>query len=453
MQMAAAVIPVEDALARIEAALDGLDPDRVDAAPERRLAWVSTARRLRSRLDALTGLLTAEAEKAQASEQAVGTPLASWLGTTEVISRKEAAREVFTARNLGQHHEVGQAAAAGTINPAQATAIGRVLADVSEHVDASRQTEAERLLVGMAATMDAAQLTRSAPQVLRHFAPDDVEERLEVRLQRQAEAAQRSRSLRWWREAGSVRFEGSLPRVEGERFITVINAHAQALRRTALEARDPLRVATSPEQRRADALISMLTSVEKAKPQPGVGGAKVIVTLDYQRLHDAAAGAGLIGDGRELSAGELRRLCCDAHLVPAVLGGASEVLDVGRASRLVTPAIRTALTLRDRGCAFPGCDTAPELCEAHHITPWWAGGVTAEDNLVLLCHTHHGLIEPAKHGLRDQWRVHIDHHGAPAFIPPARFRQGEKHGIQAHPPPLTRFEGRLDSCTPPLLSG
>jgi len=129
----------------------------------------------------------------------------------------------------------------------------------------------------------------------------------------------------------------------------------------------------------------------------------------------------LLPDGRELSAGELRRLCCDANLIPAVLGARSEPLDVGRAQRLVTPAIRRALTLRDQHCAFPSCDTPASRCDAHHITPWRDGGPTALGNLVLLCPHHHGLVEPDPFSSRDQWQVSIHTDGYPVFRPPARY--------------------------------
>jgi hypothetical protein len=95
-------------------------------------------------------------------------------------------------------------------------------------------------------------------------------------------------------------------------------------------------------------------------------------------------------------------------------------LDVGRAERLVTDEVRAALIARDRGCVFPGCDAPPSRCEAHHIIPWWAGGVTALHNLVLLCHSHHPIIEPARHALRDQWQVRIATDGLPEFTPPTR---------------------------------
>jgi hypothetical protein len=84
--------------------------------------------------------------------------------------------------------------------------------------------------------------------------------------------------------------------------------------------------------------------------------------------HDALAtglGEGLLEGGGSLSAAAVRRLACDAEILPFVLGSKSQILDVGRASRLVTVAIWLALVLRDRHCAFPGCTRPPIACDAH----------------------------------------------------------------------------------------
>ncbi len=113
-------------------------------------------------------------------------------------------------------------------------------------------------------------------------------------------------------------------------------------------------------------------------------------------------------------------MCCTATIVPVVLDGPSRVLDVGRAGRLATEPLRQALTLRDRGCVFPGCDAPPASCQAHHIRPWYAGGETCLENLVLVCHHHHGIIEPDRYQHRDQWAVRIGDDGLPEFIPPRR---------------------------------
>lgn len=429
-------LPAGEALAEIERLLDRVDPHRGGLDAALRLEWVRLARRVHNRVGALATVLVGEADRTQAAERTTGTPLSSWLGMGETLSRKEAAAAVGQAKAFTAHPTVGDAAVAGRVGAGQARAITRVLDGLASQLDPAQQQAAETLLVGLAGHLDADQLAKAAPRVLAEVAPAEADELLETRLQREVEAAHRARSLRFFRDGGSVRFEGSLPRLEGELWLAQLDAHGEALRRTAVEARDPAFERATPEQRRADALVALLHAGAHSTPAPGVGAARVIVTLDYQALYAGAAGAGLVGDGQQVSAGELRRLCCDAELVPAVLGGASEVLDVGRSARLVTPAIRTALTVRDGGCTFPGSTVRPHRCEAHHITPWWANGPTALSNLTLLCHHHHGLVEPAKFGLRDQWQVEIGRDGLPQFLPPARFdRERKPLRHQRHSPP------------------
>jgi hypothetical protein len=122
---------------------------------------------------------------------------------------------------------------------------------------------------------------------------------------------------------------------------------------------------------------------------PGFGAkANITVTIDLQDLKAATADA--IGDtvySSGLSAATIRRLACDANVIPIVLGSNSEPLDVGRSERLVTRAIRRALNTRDRGCVV--CGAPPIMCDAHHLTSWIDGGDTKTTNLVLLCRRHH----------------------------------------------------------------
>ena len=101
---------------------------------------------------------------------------------------------------------------------------------------------------------------------------------------------------------------------------------------------------------------------------------------------DAAA---ITETGTSLSAADLRRLACDTRVIPVVMGGAGEVLDVGRATRTIPPAIRRALIARDQRCVWPGCNRAPIHCDGHHIDHWVDDGPTCVANLALLCHTHH----------------------------------------------------------------
>ncbi|WP_234754403.1 HNH endonuclease signature motif containing protein, partial [Arthrobacter ramosus] len=110
-------------------------------------------------------------------------------------------------------------------------------------------------------------------------------------------------------------------------------------------------------------------------------------------------------------AATLRKLACDADIIPVVLGGEGQVLDIGRASRIFPPQIRKAITARDKGCAFPGCTMPAPWCEAHHIEYWSRGGPTSTANGTLLCSHHHHLIH------KEDWHIQVQA-GVPWFIPP-----------------------------------
>ena len=103
-----------------------------------------------------------------------------------------------------------------------------------------------------------------------------------------------------------------------------------------------------------------------------------------------APGRSHLADGTRVSAETSRRLCCDAAVVQAVRGPEGEVLDVGRRTRTIPPALRRALEIRDGGCRFPGCGI--RFCEGHHIVHWADGGETKLSNLVLLCRFHHRAV-------------------------------------------------------------
>ena len=80
--------------------------------------------------------------------------------------------------------------------------------------------------------------------------------------------------------------------------------------------------------------------------------------------------------------------------------------------RLFTGKLRRLLELRDRGCAFPGCNRPPPWCHAHHITPYSQGGPTTLTNGVLLCGHHHRLIH------QGHWKIHLTPDQLPQFTPP-----------------------------------
>lgn len=97
-------------------------------------------------------------------------------------------------------------------------------------------------------------------------------------------------------------------------------------------------------------------------------------------------------ESMDLDWATLRRMSCNASVIPAVLNSKGEPLDVGRAQRAFPSSIRRAVILRDGGCAYPGCNMPHIYSEIHHIQHWQNGGSTALDNAVMLCRFHHGII-------------------------------------------------------------
>ncbi|NDL56822.1 DUF222 domain-containing protein [Phytoactinopolyspora sp. XMNu-373] len=151
-----------------------------------------------------------------------------------------------------------------------------------------------------------------------------------------------------------------------------------------------------------------------------------------------------LGWGGPISTETLRRISCDASVTPVLVDPHGVPLRVGRAERIVTPGIWTALVARDRGCAFPTCTRPPAWCHAHHIRHWADGGGTDLENMVLLCAHHHRVIH---HG---GWEVHIGPDGHPVFVPPpwvdpdrtARRNTRPRHDHQ--PPPSGEHQRESD---------
>ena len=115
--------------------------------------------------------------------------------------------------------------------------------------------------------------------------------------------------------------------------------------------------------------------------------------------------------GIHVSPETARRMACDAATVTLRHGPGGEILDVGRRTRTISPALRRALAARDRQCRFPGCGNL--RVDAHHVRHWADGGRTALDNLVLLCRRHHRAVH------EEGFRVTVDAAGGVQFLRPA----------------------------------
>ncbi len=105
-------------------------------------------------------------------------------------------------------------------------------------------------------------------------------------------------------------------------------------------------------------------------------------------------------DGVPIPPDTVRRLACDAHIVPILLGSTGEVLDQGRRARTATPAQRNTLAAMHQSCAFPGCTVGFSACKIHHVEWWWEhNGPTDIENLLPLCEKHHHTVHEGGWGL------------------------------------------------------
>lgn len=186
------------------------------------------------------------------------------------------------------------------------------------------------------------------------------------------------------RANGMVTGKFALPQLEGESLLSALDALMPP------PAESDGRTTT---QRRADALGDLARSFLDGAAPPAVGGERphLNVHVDFESLF----GRGWLhetDDGAVLDPTLIDQISCDASVCRIVFGPSSEVLDVGRKTRVVPAGVRRAVVARDRHCVAPGCRRSARWCDVHHKVPWSEGGATEIDNLCLLCRYHHTLI-------------------------------------------------------------
>jgi hypothetical protein len=151
------------------------------------------------------------------------------------------------------------------------------------------------------------------------------------------------------------------------------------------------------DQRRGEALVSLVRrAVADGQGLGSQAKAQLVVTMDWDSLTAALRGAGVTVGGSDtgtmLAPETVRRLACDASVIPMVLGSSGEILDQGTAVRFFTTAQTRRLWLRDGGCTYPGCSMPPHWADAHHLVHWADGGPSDLTNAALLCEHHHTTV-------------------------------------------------------------
>ncbi len=390
-----------------------LDQTLWSARPEGELVEVvAVVQQLSAALAAVEAGAVAEADVRDLAKQRLcyGST-ADWVTHVGGLRRGEGKQRLARAKALtGPLSGTRAALVAGTCSPGQADVIIAAVADLPPGEWVRRR--GEKVMLRHATGLDACDLAKAGRHLVEVVDPDAADRRLEAALAREERAAHLGRTLSITPDrAGGVRIRGRGSAEDG----AVLKAALLPLTRpqppdTSTTGSDvdvdeatgePCTGVRDPRDhgtRLWDALVSTAQHALDTRrvPDSHAVGARLVVTFDHQTLQDdlQARGIATTADGLDLPADVLRRLACDAEIVPAVYGTRGEVLDVGRTRRLVTPALWTALVIRDRHCTFPACTRPPVMCHAHHLHHWADGGDTSLDNLALLCGHHHRIHPP-----------------------------------------------------------
>ena len=273
---------------------------------------------------------------------------------------------------------------------------------------------------GRLSTDQATHLFRAAEAVPDEY--PEAEERL-VEIVERLDAVDTGKAVEYWRQAmqgpgdfgagrhrlrrglsgswlldGMLKVDGCLTPLAGEAFLAGLDANMPPPRDGDTR---------TPRQRRHDALENMTRDWLDNGTTPQTGGEKPHVSLhtDLEALQGIAGGLHETETGTIIDVDSLRMVACDCSLTRIVFGPDSEILDVGRKTRVWSSALRKAIIARDRHCQGPGCRAKPRHCDIHHVEHWADGGATTIENGRLLCrscHTQQHLEERFKRRLRSR---------------------------------------------------
>jgi uncharacterized protein DUF222 len=375
-------------------------------------AILHRVQRLIAVLNALSASLAAEAAGRGLPAQLGYRSTRTWLREHLRLAAGSARQLDILGGVIADHPAVGAAVAAGTISADQAVTIGAVISDLGGHVGAEVTEAATVCLLDCAGRLGPDQLAIAGQRVLAHVAPQIAEQADAEALRRAEQKAHLDRGLNVIadRARQRIRITGWLTAEQGAVFTAALAPYAT--KRPRLDGVDI--DDRSAAQRRADALedISRLALCSDKPSGTRADTPHLTVTVDFDVLAGQLS-AGTFDNGLAITPDTVRRLACDAKILPAVMGSAGQTLDLGRSQRTWTGPARRAVILRDRGCVFPDCDKPPAWCDVHHIDYFSHGGRTDLCNAALLCAFHHYLIH------HSDWTITMTGDGHPYVIPPS----------------------------------
>ena len=372
--------------------------------PRRRPTRSSTpsprCEKLRSHLAAIEAAALAEVEDRKiAKNHLAWSSTGDWFTHLAGTHQRTGRRTVRHAKLLvGDRSLTRDALRDGLVSPEQAG----VICDAIEELPTNPHLRelAEKTLLDEAGRLHATDLAKAARHLIHVVDPDGAERKAEKDLERQDRAAHLGRFLAFTEDgAGGVRVKGRGTVEDAARIkaalLPLTKPAPAGLGRTRTATRSRTCATTAPGCGTRWSLTCEHALATDLPPDAHGARPRIAVTTSLDALQGQIDWShGLRRRHRAVSPAAVRRLACDADIIPVALGTRGEVLDVGRAHRLVTPALWRALVCRDRHCAFPGCTRPPVMGHAHHLVHWADGGPTALANLVLLCGHHHRTDPP-----------------------------------------------------------
>lgn len=365
--------------------------------PAGKAELVRALSRAESRIVALRLRVLAEAEESQTATQVGAATTGQWAASLANTDQARAHAEVGLAQALGRRPVTQQAFADGAISSDHATVIVRADRDLPPTVTPAQREAVEAKLVAQAQTLAPTALRRAARRALAEVESDlSVVDAHENALVADEETVARSkvRLTLHDNEDGTVTGHFTIPTAQGHllrKILETITAPRRGrLGASAAQVGNNTGITTDWARARGEAFCELIEHLPTDHLHPRTA-ATLVVTVAEDTLRDALRVAHL-DTGATLSAGEARRLACTSGLIPAVLGGPSLPLDLGRSSRLFTEAQRTALGLKHQTCAAYGCERSYAWCELHHLDEWAPGGPTDLSNAIPVCNFHHQRI-------------------------------------------------------------
>ncbi|MCW2753352.1 MAG: endonuclease [Marmoricola sp.] len=393
-----------DPVARVHADLDDLgrvDTDQLTACEQ--AAMLESMGRAEAKFAAIKLRVLASAERGRAAAAAGLASTGQWAAQATNADPVVAHRQVQLSARLEERTITQAALAAGRLSAEHAAVIVHADSQLPDSVSTAQRAVIEQALVEKAQVMPPTLLRRAARRALAEVEPDPVVvDAHENELVADEEASARSRTRLSLHDNGDGTVTGhfTVPTLHGHllrKILETITAPRRGrLGASTAQIGGSSTLRTDWDYARGTAFCEILEHLPTDHLHPRTA-ATVVVTIREETLRGALAVAHL-DTLVELSAGEARRLACNATILPAVLGGASVPLDLGRSARLFSEAQRTALGLRHDTSAAEGCDRPFAWTEIHHLQAWAAGGTTGLDNAIGICHFHHQRIhDPAYH--------------------------------------------------------